>query len=66
MSGEWARFVGRFSGTHRALDGWMLARAPASPAQGLHRHELRYFNFSYLCMTRDLENMGLLSKLIEV
>ena len=25
-----------FSGMHRALDGWMLARAPASPAQGLH------------------------------
>ena len=27
-----------FSGMHRALDGWMLARAPASPAQGLHHH----------------------------
>ena len=29
---------GMFSGMHRALDGWMLARAPASSAQGLHRH----------------------------
>ena len=25
---------GAFSRLHRALDGWMLARAPASPAQG--------------------------------
>ena len=29
---------GDFSRMHRALDGWMLARAPASPAQGLHHH----------------------------
>ena len=29
---------------HRALDGWVLARAPASPAQGLH-HGPRYFIF---------------------
>ena len=29
---------GAFSRMHRALDGWMLARAPASPAQGLHHH----------------------------
>ena len=28
---------GAFSRMHGALDGWMLARAPASPAQGLHR-----------------------------
>ena len=27
---------GDFSRMHRALDGWMLARAPASPAQGLY------------------------------
>ena len=24
-SGDRARFVGRFSGMHRALDGWMMA-----------------------------------------
>ena len=31
-----------------ALNGWMLARAPASPAQGLHYHHVpRYFNFPY-------------------
>ena len=29
----------------RALDGWMLARASASPAQGLHHHGPRYSNF---------------------
>ena len=33
---------GAFSRMHRALDGWMLARAPASPAQGLHHHGPRY------------------------
>ena len=36
---------GAFSGVHRALGGWMLARAPASPAQGLHQHGPWYFNF---------------------
>ena len=38
---------GAFSGMHRALDGWMLARAPAPPAQGLHHHGPRYFNFLF-------------------
>ena len=33
---------GEFSGIHRALDDWMLARSPASPAQGLHHHGPRY------------------------
>ena len=28
---------------------WMLARAPASPAQGLRHHGPRYFNFPYFC-----------------
>ena len=37
---------GAFSRMHRALDEWMLARAPASPAQGLHRHGRQYSNFS--------------------
>ena len=36
---------GTFSRMHRALDGWMLARAPASLAQGLHHQGPRYFNF---------------------
>ena len=37
---------GAFTGMHGALDGWMLARAPASPAQGLPS----VFQFSlFLC-----------------
>ena len=35
------------TGMHRALDGWMLSRARASPAQRLRRHEPRYYNVSY-------------------
>ena len=31
---------GALPGVHRALDEWMLARAPASPAQGLHHHAM--------------------------
>ena len=31
---------GAFSRMHRPLDGWMLARALASPAQGLHHMDL--------------------------
>ena len=39
----------------------MLARAPASPAQGLHHHRPRYFNFLYFCtMCAGLEKLGLL------
>ena len=56
------RIRGAFSGMHRALDGWMLARTPASPAQGLHDHGPRYFQFSlFLCMC-GLEKLGLLIK----
>ena len=39
-----------FSRMHRVLDGWMLARAPASPAQDLRNYGPRYFHFSlFLC-----------------
>ena len=41
---------GAYSGMPRALDGWMLARAPASPAQGA-----RYSNFPYFCTMCGLE-----------
>ena len=51
---------GAFSRMHRALDGWMLARAPASPAQGLHHHEPRYLIFSYSFKMCGLEKLGLL------
>ena len=49
---------GAFSRMQRALDGWMLARAPASPAQGLHHHGPRYFNFPYFCTICGLEKLG--------
>ena len=37
----------------------MLARAPASPAQGLHHHRPRFFNFPYFCTMCGLEKLGL-------
>ena len=40
----------------------MLARAPASPFQGLHHDGPRYFNFSYFCMMCGLEKLGLVDK----
>ena len=51
---------GDFSRMRRALDGWMLARAPASPAQGLHHHGPRSFNFSCFCTSVALRNLDLL------
>ena len=53
---------GASSRMHRALDGWTLARAAASPAQGLHHHGPRYFNFSYFCTMSGLENLGLVDQ----
>ena len=53
---------GAFSTMHRALDGSMLARAPASPAQGLHHHRLRYFIFYYFCTMCGLEKLGLVDQ----
>ena len=53
---------GAFSRTYRALDGWMLARAPASPAQGLHHHGPRYFNFFISVHCVALRNLDLLIK----
>ena len=49
MERRTGKIRGTFSRMHRALDGWMLARAPASPAQGLHHHGPRYFKFPYFC-----------------
>ena len=42
---------GAFSRMHRALDGWMLARAPASPAHGLH-HQTSVFSI-FLISVRE-------------
>ena len=39
--------------------GWMLARAPASPAQDLHHHGPRYSNFPYFCTMCCLEKLGI-------
>ena len=48
---------------HRALNGWMPARMPASPSQGLHRYGPRYYNFPYFSiMTCDLEKLGLVDQ----
>ena len=40
----------------------MLARVPASPAQGLHHHGPRYFNFPYICTMCGLEKLGLVDQ----
>ena len=61
-SGERARFVGLFQGCTGLCDGWMLARAPASTAQGLHHHGPRYFIFPYFCTMCSLEKLGIVDK----
>ena len=53
---------GAFSRMHRALGGWMLARAPASPAQRFHHHGPRYFNVSYFCTLYGVEKLGLVDQ----
>ena len=53
---------GAFSRMHRALDGWMLARAPASPAQDLHHQGPRYFNSFISVQCVALRNLDLLIK----
>ena len=53
---------GAFSRMHRALDGRMLGRAPASPAQGLHHHGPRYFIFFSFCTMCGLEKLGLVDQ----
>ena len=55
------KICGAFSRMHRALDGWMLARASASPAKGLH-HGPRYFIFSYFCTMCGLEKLELVDQ----
>ena len=56
------KILGPFSRMQRALDGWMMARAPASPTQGLHHHGPRYFNFTYFCTMCGLEKLGLVGQ----
>ena len=40
----------------------MLARATASPVQGLPHHGPRYFNFPYFFVTCGLEKLGPVAK----
>ena len=53
---------GAFSRMHKALDGWMLARAPASPAQGLHHQDLGISIFLVSVQCVALRNLDLLIK----
>ena len=53
---------GDFSRMHRALEDWMLARAPASPAQGLYHHGPRYIKFPFFCTLYGLEKLGLVDQ----
>ena len=53
---------GAFSRMHRALDSWILARAPASLAQDLQHHGPRYFNFPYFCTMCGLEKLELVDQ----
>ena len=53
---------GAFSRMHRGFEGWMLARAPALPAQGFHHHRPRHFNFPYFCTMCDIEKLGLVDQ----
>ena len=57
------KICGAFSRIHRALDGWMLASAPASPDQGLHHDGPRYFNFLLFVQCMVLRNLDLLINL---
>ena len=53
---------GAFSRMQRALDVWILARAPASPAEGLHHHGPLFFIFSYFCTMCGLEKLELVDQ----
>ena len=59
MERRTGKIRGAFSRMHWASDGWMLARAPASPAQGLHHHGPRYFNFLIFVRCVALRNLDL-------
>ena len=64
--GHKERRTGNIRGTvlrmHRALDGWMLARAPASPAQGLHHLDLGISILLIFVRCVTLRDLNLLNK----
>ena len=53
---------GAFSGMPRGLDGWMLARAPASPAQGPTTMDLGILFFLISVQSVALRILDLLIK----
>ena len=60
MERRTGKIRGAFSRMHRALDGWMLARASASPAQGFHHGAMDlgisiFLTFRTMC---GLEKLG--------
>ena len=59
-----SKIRGAFSRMHRALDNWTLARAPASPAQGLHHYGPRHSNFliSVQCVALRSLKIGLVDQ----
>ena len=59
MERRTGKIRGAFSRMHMALDGWILARAPASR---LHHHGPRYFNFPYFCTMCGLEKLGIVDQ----
>ena len=56
-----SKIRGAFSGMHRALDVWMLSRAPSLPAQGLHHHGPR-FSISFFSTMCGLEKLDVLNQ----
>ena len=53
---------GAFSKMPTSLNGWMLARAPASPAAGLHHRGSRYHKLHFFVRCVALRNLDLLIK----
>ena len=63
MERRTGKIRGFFLRMHRALDGWMLVRAPASPAQGLSTTmDLGISIFLIFVRCVALRNMELLIK----
>ena len=62
MERRTGKIRGAFSRMHRALDGWMLACAPASPAQDIQHHGPRYFNSLVFVRCVALRNLELFIK----
>ena len=62
MERRTGKIRGAFPRMHRALDCWMLARAPSPPAQGLHHHGPRYSNFPNFCTMCGLEKLGIVDQ----